>query len=279
MLKQVRETQKGSRECFFLVKAMRCCDYFPEGEIEKLKQPDFRITLNNGTRIGIEVTEYFRGQGKMGGSALRRDEKIRQKIADTAKMLYESKFNVPLWVTFNPCHNLKMKGKCEEDVATALVEVIIDNIPDTSSGETRIYLSETENPIFQNIFSSLWIKRLRGSKSSVWGIVEAGFTSINVKEIQGIIDGKLPKIPKYRCKCDLVWLLIVAEGRHLSSSIDTDWISKLNNHQFDSEFDCVLFYDDVAKAVEVLSFTGSAVLPAVTNLHFSNIKSPLPSAR
>ncbi len=249
MQKQTREDKKGLKECCFLIRAMQCYDDFPQGEIEKLKQPDFRITQSDGKRIGIELTEYFRGQDNHGGSKLRRDEKIRQKIANSTKRLYELKSDIPLWVTFSPCVKLEIKNKSTEDIAIALVDLIIENI---NKDVKTICLCESENHLFQNVLSSLTITHLKGSKSSEWGFVESGFIPIYAQEIQAIINGKNDKCNSYLQYCDEVWLLIVSAGNNVSSSIGTDGISRLSGHKYCSGFERILFYDDSKKSVDVL---------------------------
>lgn len=240
------------KECYFLVKAMQCCDEFPKGDLQKHEHPDFIITQEDGTRVGIELTEYYRGQEKSKGSASRRNESTRQQIADAARRLYESEHNIPLWVMFSPCITLQMKGKRVEDIAAALVNVIVENLHGLGSQGKTIYLCETENVMFENVVSSIRLIKVQNATSSVWGFVEAGFIPINHEEIQHIIDNKNGKIENYRKDCDEVWLLIVAEGNRISSTIDTDGISKLDNCKFESAFERVLFYDVCNESVAIL---------------------------
>lgn len=50
---------------------------------------------------------------------------------------------------------------------------------------------------------------------SGWSIIGEGFgivTSVTDEHILNVIDKKISKIESYRCNCDEVWLLIVADG-------------------------------------------------------------------
>jgi hypothetical protein len=70
-----------------------------------------------------------------------------------------------------------------------------------------------------------------------------------VAELQAVVDHKETKIERYLQRCDEAWLLIVADGGHVSSSLELppDSGSKLN-----TTFTRVLLYDGVVNAVTVL---------------------------
>jgi hypothetical protein len=79
------------------------CADFPSGRLIEHEEPDFLI-LNNGRTIGLDLVDYVRGQrfGRdSGGSALRREDNNKEKVARLGKKKYEAICHVPLSVTFD----------------------------------------------------------------------------------------------------------------------------------------------------------------------------------
>jgi hypothetical protein len=93
------------------------------------------------------------------------------------------------------------------------------------------------------------VRRLKDQAKGVWAAIEAGFIGGGISDIQAIVELKEPKIASYLSRCDEVWLLIVADGAHISSTLDLD--IELDS-TLRTQFTRVLFYDHVSKTVSRL---------------------------
>ena len=209
-------------------------DNFPVGKVcqKDPPAPDF-IVYNPERIIGIEVTQYIRGQDKNGSD--RQIDKAKQRIEDTAKSIFEEKHNIPLIVSirFPSRINLKEISRGEErKFIQDIVKDIESNIPDQ--------LNENKNIISANY--SIGITRVKNQ--SCWRN-QGGWLQGFPHEIQARINDKHQKIAGYRKYCEslgeyALWLLIVAAGDYISSQLS---FNNLDSIAFNTYFDKVFFYD------------------------------------
>jgi hypothetical protein len=73
-------------------------------------------------------------------------------------------------------------------------------------------------PIFDAIHR-VSVRRLRDRANGVWSAIEAGFIGGAITDIQAIVDVKESKINSYLSRCDEIWLLIVTDAAHISSTL------------------------------------------------------------
>jgi hypothetical protein len=74
---------KKRKELHFLMRMNSLYPAFPLGDIEPSEGPDFIVSCE-GTRIGIELTCYVRGQSSNGSNA-RKNEMLRDQIVKLAQ--------------------------------------------------------------------------------------------------------------------------------------------------------------------------------------------------
>lgn len=237
---------KKFRERIIITEVKNLFRGFPKGEIFNFEGPDFLIR-NENIIIGIEVVDYIRGQGK-GKNSDRKIESDQQKILDLAQNIFESKYDILLLVS--PFWNFR-KYPCYKEfelIAHSLIDLISENIPTQIHKSTKIDNSVVQNTPLESYCS--WISLMRMEGQSRWRSFEAGFISLAIKEIQYLMSLKAQKYQKYIMNCDSLWLLIVADGKHISSTIDP--LEVLSVH-FYSPFEKILLYAREEKIVYSLN--------------------------
>ncbi len=230
---------KKERERAFLAEIKTLNPDLIPGEIVDSESPDFICNQDFG-KLGIEIVEYVRGQNA-GESALRRIEVIRQRIIDEAKNEFYKTKDIPLWIIFS-WYPRKLPRKSEvSELASIAVWAIGNNTPQNLFDNIEITNEYLEDTLLKKFVHKIRVIRVRNEKQALWGSIESGFISVVPNEIQEIISSKNVKVRQYKTNCDEVWLVIVAEGTHISSTVGLEQDTLTN--QFDSEFDKVLFYD------------------------------------
>jgi hypothetical protein len=213
---------------------------FPEGELMSGEEPDFLVAHDN-VIVGIELTEYIRGQRGGGGSLLRAQEETRQKIMAEAARLFSEKSGAVLnvYAHWNPNLENALKKTDITRVAEEIAKLVLERLPsDPSERGTIDPWAEPDDLVIDPYITLLSFQH---SPVARWSSGNAGFMGTNTSDIQWIISGKDKKIYTYRKKCQEVWLVIVADGSYLSSIPVLDGV--IAAHQYQSTFDRVLFCD------------------------------------
>lgn len=217
----------------------------PAGEITDSESPDALIKTPDGV-VGIEVTEYIRGQSddqgmRRGGSPFRAGETAADRFAFTARQIYEQKYSVPLWVSFHWYGKLLPKQRAD---TTALVSELVDLVarftPKLGHSRVRIPDAAFEETELRKYLYSPYVGRVPRVEQAAWTVTQAGFVGVDPNEIQALVTEKDGKLSNYRQKCDTVYLLIVADGWYLSS--DPGDAHRLAGNVFAGGFDRVVFY-------------------------------------
>jgi hypothetical protein len=160
--------------------------------------------------------------------------------AQNAKAKFESKHGVPLWIGLHWSNQFKFTKKDVDEIGSQLASLIESDIPKTPyAGITYDCESHGEVPIFDAIYR-ISARRLKDGAKGLWAAIEAGFIEATVADIQAIVAPKEPKVSSYLSRCDEVWLLIVVDGTHISSSLDLKFETCPVIH---TQFTRVLLYD------------------------------------
>ncbi len=236
---------KKARERHFLDEFATIYPAFPAGKIVDRESPNFLIE-QDAKIIGIEIVDYVRGQNK-GESEERRNEVLWQKVANEAKEKFEAKHNIPLLVHFlwNKHHNLRQSEISQ--LAVNAVNIIEKHVPIQLFESVRIGSDELDNTLLEKVCHSIKAWRVRNEKQSLWSLISSGWIEVQTDEIQSLLVSKNGKVQEYLQVCDTVWLIIVADGRYISSNIDIS--SAVANTVYKSLFEQVFVYDRISKIV------------------------------
>jgi|GEM_PF-1943119 len=238
-------TQKKDRECLLLSEVANLYGDFPAEVRICHESPDFLVQQKDRV-LGIEIVDYVRGQSRE-GSPKRRNESRRQKIADTAQKEFEATNSVPLAVYFSWLHGRALAKADTERLATSAASVISTHIPADAGGSIWIDHDRLERTPLHGLVHSISIIRVTENGERLWTCVEGGFVEVQVDEIEWLIENKSKEVPKYRKHCDLVWLIIVAGGEHISSNASVT--EEVLTPPYQSKFSRVLLYDRVRQKV------------------------------
>ena len=238
---------KKALERSFLAEIAAIYPDFPSGIITNTERPDF-LVLGESYITGMEVVGYVRGQGH-GGSVDRRNETLRQEIAEEARQVFESSHSDPLMVRFL-WHSAQHLSKSDvPDIGASAAKIVGQNIPQSLFDSTRIAGNELVDTALQEFVSSISVTRVRNQ--ALWSSVDAGFVSVPASELQELLASKNAKVQDYLQRCDEVWLLIVADGRYISSTADLP--EDIQQVHFRSAFRKVLFYDRPNQRIATLT--------------------------
>jgi hypothetical protein len=230
---------KKDRERFLLEGFAIVCPDFPPGRIENTESPDFLVS-DSSQVIGIEIVDYVRGQDSE-GSAYRRNEVLLQTIALRARREYESLYSDPLMVHFTGYPGQQLPKIRVPDLAADAATTVRRFVPETLFKSVRVDSDQFTGALLQAVVSSIRVTRVRNARQASWSPVGAGFVSASVNEIRDLIASKDTKAPAYLQQCDEVWLLIVADGTNISSTLDLS--EEIRQARFPSRFKRVFFYD------------------------------------
>ncbi len=235
-------SKKKPKELVYLEEVRQLFSDFPKGEIVAQESPDFVIISPLG-KIGFELVEFVRGQHE-GGQNERKIEQDREKILRIAQSKFESHNQVPLYVnTFWTFKNPLTRNEIDF-LANALVEIIEMKMPKETRGNVNINHEFLFNTPLRNYCHSIIC--YRQTRTSRWVYSEVGFVGLSKEDIDNLIEKKAKKLPEYLKDCDKVWLLIVCEGKHISSIVDP---TNVITQKFDFPFDKLLFYVRDEKAL------------------------------
>lgn len=245
---QKMSTDKKSRERQFLDEIAEKYPDFPQGSIVDYERPDFLVQHESFT-TGIEIVDYIRGQNNDGASN-RRNEVLWQRIADSARAKFVSSHTVPLLVHFhwNP-HRYPNQLEVGP-LAGAASSIVANHIPQMLFETIRIGDTELENTALEEYLHSIHVMRVRDDTQSLWSFVGAGFVEVQRDELRDLISSKEAKVQDYLQECDAVWLIIVADGRNISSSAEL--VDETMRYPFGSLFERILFYNRIKKQIITL---------------------------
>ena len=233
---------KKAQEWRHLRRVIELSGDFPPTEPVANESPDF--IFGGEVRTGVELTEYVRGLASPSVTA-RKIEYLHNHVAFEARRLFEAQHHIPLWVTIQwnivPGLNKRLSRK----LASQLASLVAQAIPEQPLGSTRI--DGVSHPGIEVLDSIpiIQIVRLKPGSRGGWATIEAGFVSVEVPEIQAILDKKEALVAQYLRQCDRVWLVVVADGNSISSMADFAH----DGEGFATSFDRVYFYDGAAERV------------------------------
>jgi len=231
---------KKKREKLLLEQFKALYADFPEGEIKEYEEPDFLVKKDDNNIVGIELVDYVRGQKKV-GSIHRRDESLHQRIANKARSQFEESNDTPLMVhfTWNDYHH---PSKAEIGLlAESAAKIVIHHIPRRLFDVIRIRVGELPSTPLRKFVHFIDVTRVRDESQILWSSIERGWIGVKEDEVQSIINSKNSKVNVYNQNCNNIWLLIIADGAYVSSTVEIQ--SQTREYTYQSDFDKIFFWD------------------------------------
>ena len=236
--------QKDEEE-FYLGRARETYSEFPPSDPVRSESPDFLFPTPAGI-LGVEVTDFVRGLSSS-SVTMRTLDYLRMRVAVDGKTKFEAKHQIPLWVGLHWNDRYKFKKRDVDRIGSQLVSLIETHIPlaPYESVSFDIDDSDIEAPIFDAL-PRISTTRLKDGSRGSWAAMEVGFIGATAADIQAVVNQKEPKVSSYLSRCTEVWLLIVASGVHISSTVD---FKRETGATISTRFDRVLLYDGVGHSV------------------------------
>lgn len=242
-LRCMNRLTKKERERLHLEQFRRLLEDFPTGNIIECDPLDF-IVSTEGTRIGIEHTEYFREPGP-GPSRMKMQESMQNRVCCLVRSLYdkEGKPHLNILLSWHP--NVSPLGKPDvRATAEKATAMVLANIPNENDSVTI----DDSCALPDGLLSILLFRKQGLRATSIGNLRSAGDHSISPDEIRNILLRKEGRLSLYKANnCNEIWLLIVAEGAAPSSLAALD--PSTRGIAFCSGFDRVYFYDALNSSI------------------------------
>lgn len=240
-----RDDIKKNRERLYLERARLVFDGFPSGPPQDGEAPDFLWETPSGW-LGVEVVDYIRGLSSASVTMRTRDN-LHSQVSDHARSKFEGEYGIPLMVHLHWNNSFKLNRRQTNALGADLAAVVAENIPGTLYRNIVVDYQTSSGHIFDAIHR-VSITRLRDGAAGLWAAIEAGFIGGAATDIQALVEQKDAKVEQYLRRCSEVWLLIVADGRHISSSLEISDVEAL----ITTRFTRVLLYDGSTHTVTPL---------------------------
>ncbi len=238
-----RRYMNKDRELYYLDRVRALYSDLPSSIPCVSESPDF--VFDNG-KLGVEIVDYIRA---LSGPSitLRTIESLRAKVALDAQKKFFFKHSIPLWVGVHWNDRYKFTNRDVDLLGSRLAELIEQDIPNEPyQGTVFDITGRWENESVFEMVSRVAVTRLKPESKGLWPSIEVGFIGIGIDEVAEFVKTKETKLGRYLANCDEVWLLIIADGRHISSSVE---LKADNSLALCSSFTRVLLYDAIVNAV------------------------------
>lgn len=206
---------------------------FPNGEMTPCEGPDFTIKLDNGERLGIELTELHREvpSGKVQPQA---QEALKHRAVKQAQRIYDSAGGPYLHVSVR-FGNSQLASAKVPPLAKRIAETVRSIVPPL--GEIRVaepnYTSHDQFPKELHHLSAYNLPDATRSFFTAPG--STWVATLQDDDVKRVLASKEKKYERYRSQCYEVWLLISCNGVFMSTWFDG--IEQFHGRSFDTQFD------------------------------------------
>lgn len=209
---------------------------FPEGNILSTEEPDFIITLSDGSKVGIELTTLHREVPK-GGIAPQSQEALKHRTIKRAQELYAAKGGpfLDVSVLFG---NIEFSKANVQPLAKTIVKIVESITP--AIGEVQYakpdYGSEKD---FPKEIHHVRAYNLQGAERSFFSSPGATWVpKLQKEDIERVLSAKDNRCKNYRSQANKIWLVISCNGGFMSTWFNE--IEQVCENTFQSKFDRVL---------------------------------------
>ena len=215
--------------------ARRLGEGFPAGEVLPSERPDFVID----GELGIEVTQYFRKPPR-NGRPMQEQESMRHYLLTEAEhyVAQRSALNLFVSVEFDPAEQVFSKSVPER--AAKLGEMVLMQV-DRAKPTAVVMPNWANAKRYPDGIRQVSVSRAPHLPGNLWTSAECGrIADITPEEIETILTRKNHKYLGYDKTLDEMWLLIVANGTHLSSSFTVSDV--VSEREYESMFDRIFLF-------------------------------------
>jgi hypothetical protein len=216
------------------------CSDFPMGDLRESETPDFLMVTKTQRKIGIELTQVFKVNGKTKFPS-QSIEATKEGITVASRM-YSEKLNLsPAHVSLFFSLRRYLKAKTQLEIARRVAQVVRDNMP-PEGGSVQLDYGIGGSPGQPIEVDTILINRVHPVDHHLWTWPEFSAAQTDaIALLEGAIKEKARRLDDYLRRCDECWLLIVAPSFKPSGMIHPDKHSL--SHTYASPFSRTYFLD------------------------------------
>jgi hypothetical protein len=209
----------------------------------KGEKPDFRFPRTGSTCLGVEVTEYFRSIS-VDGAPLQAQVSLTEKLLRACMALHANRgIDSKLIVSIQFRQNLRVRDtKTAAEALVTALELEAAHVP--VGGEI---LNNGQMPTW---VEKLIVYRRDKQQAPLWLNVGVAWpVPLEVREIEGVLADKEPKLATYYQNCSEIWLLIVVDTNRISSMAELS--QAIAGETFKTGFDRVLLLHGTSAVIRL----------------------------
>lgn len=229
------EAEKKRKELATLTHLRTLLTSFPQGSIVPGEEPDFIITLNDGRRVGVELTELHR-EVSQAEVAPQSQEALRHRIVRRTQEIYVTSGGPFLDVSVLFA-NIELTKASVQPLAQKIAEIVVSIIP--AVGEVRYAKPDyrNENDFPEEIHHVRVFKLPDATRNFFSAPGATWVATLQHEDVERVLSAKNERCLSYRNKADEVWLVISCNGEYMST-----WFkgtAQIQEQTFQTKFDRV----------------------------------------
>lgn len=235
------QPEKKQLEVLLMHYFRECFPDFPKGRLVPSESPDFVLTLKSRNNLGIELTRLNPFNAKEPDDSELMKNKIRERIIESAKELFEGTSSLKLFVKFLFSENVNIAEERELSLSVQLANILRQATANKNSGSFfREHFSAQALP---EGLEALLIVHHPELQVSFWERSNnLGVSEDVVADIREAIHKKDVKLLHYqKQRLNFYWLLIFTD--RLRGVKNYNLRNKILNHTFHSRFQHVFLFD------------------------------------
>lgn len=235
------QPEKKQLEILLMHYFRECYSEFPRGRLVPSESPDFILTLKSRNNLGVELTRLNPLNAKEPDEVELSKNKIRERIIESAKSLFESTSPMKLFVKFLFSESQNIGEERELSVSVQLANIVRQTVTDKNPRSFfREYFS---TQVLPDGLEALLIVHHPELKVSFWERSNnLGVSEDVVADIRQAILKKDEKLRHYqKQRLNFYWLLITTD--RLRGVKNYNLPNKIMNHTFHSRFQHVFLFD------------------------------------
>lgn len=232
------DSQKKQIESWTLERLRVLLPSFPTGEVTPGEEPDFTLVLDDGRKVGIELTELH-CEVLPGKIPPQSQEALKHRAVKRAQEIYDSTKNPYLHVSVHFA-NIELSKSDIRRLAQQIADIVGSVIPPT--GEVQVaepdYGSQNNFPKELHRVSAY---NLPGAERSFFTTPGATWVAtLQDDDIRRALSSKEEKYARYRNQTDEVWLVVICNTGFMSTWFEG--IDQFRERVFETKFDRVLIF-------------------------------------
>lgn len=231
---QSKKKARERRQLHFLAQAM---PELPWTTMEQGESPDCLLTRPDGSKLGIELTDY-RLHPDEGTAPASQTDSLRERAVSRACDLYARRGGVALYLAAMFANDAPPSKKSVDEIVVGIVDALLKTSVPKRFEDGSV---DVEPELLPAGVHAVQVSKAIPDDDPVW--YAGDFTweaTIEPKHVSAIIESKAPKLALYRENCDEIWLVIVHNP--LTPATHARLSERAEQTTYETGFDRVLWF-------------------------------------